>query len=70
MSASESEEAEAREFFDKARDRLLLEWATTTISAQLGAESTGYIAPAALVAWAERNGVIQYVPAEYRKAAA
>lgn len=58
---------EARDWLDRTRDKLLIEWATSTIAAKFKVESTGFIPPAQLVAWARKHGIDEHLPETYRK---
>jgi hypothetical protein len=59
-------ENEAREWFDKERDKLLIEWATTKIAKHFKVESTGFISPLELRKWAREREVEKYLPEIYR----
>lgn len=53
-------------WLDKWRDKLLIEWTTTTIAKHFKVESTGFIPPLELRKWARERGVEKYLPEIYR----
>lgn len=66
MPTFEAFAVEAREWFDKKRDRLLKEWASETLAARLGYDSIGYVPADELLAWAEKHGLADTLPKTYR----
>lgn len=59
---------EAKEWFNKQRIKYVLEWAKSTLARALGYESVGDIPPVKLLAWAEKNDLVRFLPREYREA--
>jgi len=58
-------ENDAREWFDKQRDKHLVEWTTSTLAGKFKVESTGHIPPAKLLRWAQKHEVTEYLPISY-----
>lgn len=52
-----------RQWMDAQRQKYVVAWASQMLARQLGAESMGYVEPAALVAWANKHGLT--VPHKY-----
>ena len=55
--------AQGRQWMDAQRQKYVVAWASQMLARQLGAESMGYVEPAALVAWANKHGLT--VPHKY-----
>jgi hypothetical protein len=62
-------EERAREWFDKQRNKYLVDWASEALARHFKAQSTGSIDPRTLVQWATRKRIMEHLPEPYRSAA-
>lgn len=53
--------------WEKQKNKYLVEWAKTTLSAMLGYSSMGYVVPKELASWCKANDLEQYLPRAYRE---
>lgn len=58
----------AKEWFNKQRTKYVLDWAKYTLSRTLGYESMGDVPPVKLLAWAQKNDLVRFLPSDYREA--
>lgn len=55
---------QGRRWMERQRENYVIAWASETLARALGAESMGYVEPAALVAWADKRGLT--LPKKYQ----
>lgn len=58
---------EAKDWFNRRRDRTVEQWAKTALAQHLGAPSLGYVDPRRLYNWAQAHHLESFLPKEYRE---